>query len=321
MTVKPEDMKAILKKVLDEDSSFSFEMKVLQELRAWHFYCEHSGLYTDPITKINREFDIRAWLEPKKGWHICLGVECKNISTEAPLIIHSTTLPLKERTHSLIVNHSYASSYKAREKRRQERNTFVPVMGPIHAFHRAFNFQVEHRMKDGGNVFPSIYSTFGFVGRSMDKLKIKSKGGTDKSYHFDDSEIYAKFSQAQNSIVDLIEDSYCDEHEDMPHQFFVLPILVVPDGTLWEQKYLDDGQRQGDPEATDRIPFYVNKTYHKELHQHTPDFFLRFVEVVTFSGLKKLLQQMLVHDDGYEYDVFLSDDDLAEAIKKDRSID
>lgn len=321
MMIRRDEMKDILKKVLDEDSSFSFEMKVLQELRTWNFYCEHSGLYTDPITKVNREFDIRAWLKPKAGWHICLGVECKNISAEVPLVIHSTSIPLKERTHSLIINHSHISSYTAREKRRQERNTYVPIMGTIYPRDRAFNFQVQHRIKEGGNVFPSLYSKFEFVGRSMDKLKIKSKGGPDKSYHFDDGEIYAKFSQAQNSIVDLIEDAFCDEFEDIPHQFFVLPILVVPDGTLWEQKYLDDGQRHGDPEPAERIPLYVNKTYHKELHDHTPDFFLRFVEIVTFSGLKKLLEQMLVHDDGYDYDVFLSNEDVAEAVKKDRSID
>ncbi len=320
MTVKPDDMKAILMKVLDEDSSFSFEMKVLQELRTWKFYCEHSGVYTDPITKLNREFDIRAWLEPRNGWHICLGVECKNISAEAPLVIHSTSLQLNEKTHSLIINHSCISSYKAWKKRREGSNFIAPLIHPIQASERAFNFQVTHRVKDGGNVFPSLYSTFSYVGRSMDKLKIRGKA-TDKSYYFDDSEIYAKFSQAQNSIVDLIESSYCDEYEDMAHQFFVLPILVVPDGTLWEQKYLEDGQRHGVPEPVERIPFYVNKTYQKELHQQTPEFFLRFVEVVTSSGLQNLLKQMLVKDDGFDYTVFLPNDDLAAAVKKAKSTD
>lgn len=318
MAVNFNEIKEIIKDVLDQDSSFTFEMKVLKELSDMKFKTEHSGVYTDPYTKQNREFDIRAWLLQTDNWHIDLSVECKNISPEVPLIIHSTPIPLSERTHSLIINHSNISSYSARKKFRSSGDftrPLMPITQGMNAYEYSFNYIARHTVKSGGNVFPTLYSDFAFVGRSMDKLKSKSKGqGQEKTYYFDDSDIYQKFSQAQNSLVDLIEDAYCQEFEESIHQFLVLPIVVLPDGTLWEQKYSPDGSKVGDPELVERVPFYVNKTYIKELHQNTPNFTIRFVEIVTFSGLKKLMAKILNQDHGFKNLVFLSDDDLDQAV-------
>jgi hypothetical protein len=139
--------------------------------------------------------------------------------------------------------------------------------------------------------------------------------GKDKIYTLNDSEVFEKFSQAQNSLVEMIEDSYHFEYREGPirHQFFNLPILVVPNNTLWEQRYNPDGKKNGEPYPIKRIPFYINKTYQAELHKYTPSFFLRFMEVVTFDGLTEFLESMLNTKDGFEHTVFLRKEDEEQA--------
>jgi hypothetical protein len=50
-----------LQEFVENDSDFAFEMRVLVQLRALGFQCEHSGTYKDPITDKIRQFDIHAW--------------------------------------------------------------------------------------------------------------------------------------------------------------------------------------------------------------------------------------------------------------------
>lgn len=302
-------MKDEIIKALETDSSFSFEMEVLQALSNKKFQCDHSGLYIDPYTKKNREFDIRARLNVKDNWHINLAVECKKIDPESPLIIHSTMIPINDRVHSLIINYS---NYK---KESSSTISFIDNASAIYGanFAKALNHQVRYKDTPKGS-FPSLTSSFEFVGRSMDQLKSKMVG-KDKVYTLNDSEIHEKFSQAQHSLVEMIEDSYNFEYKKGPvrHQFFNLPILVVPNNTLWEQRYNPDGKKNGEPYPIKRVPFYINKTYQDEFHKYTPSFFLRFMEIVTFDGLTEFLETMLNTDDGFQNTVFLSEDDEQQA--------
>lgn len=193
------DIKSTLENVIDKESSFSFEMKILNHLREATFSCIHAGVYLDPYQKVNREFDIRAFKDLDECRHLRLAVECKNISPELPLVIHSTFIEKKERVHSLVVNYS--------GEQEKNGNTWTIPVSAVSFLNKVYPHSFCHEVSPRhlrGHQFASIYSDFELVGRSMDKLKVKIQG-KEKVYCFSDEEVYPKFSQCQNSLVGIIE--------------------------------------------------------------------------------------------------------------------
>lgn len=317
------DLKKILKETIEKKSDFSFEMRILEHTQKTKFDSEHSGTYLDPYTNFNREFDIRAYKTIGKSRHLQLAVECKNVSVDFPLIVHSTKITKSEKIHTLIINHSGYKEERSVEHsdgfstfRVSPASSDLSPMSNFYAYQRSFSHQVQYRVKDGNNIFPSLYSDFEYVGRSMDKLKMKGQGKT-LEYTLNDGEIYDKFSQCQNSLIDLIESVACKIFSDGAHQFALFPILVVPNGTIWEQRYNPDGTKAEEIKQVDRIPFYVDKLYGQELHQHTPSHLIRFVEIVTENGFTDLLP-ILEGEEDRNLPTFLLEKELQEVIKKEK---
>lgn len=91
-----------LQKFVEDDSDFAFEMRVLEQLRALGFQCEHSGTYRDPVTDKIRQFDIRAWKDHGTAT-LALAVECKNLRRSRPLLISAVPRTQGEAFHDLIV--------------------------------------------------------------------------------------------------------------------------------------------------------------------------------------------------------------------------
>ncbi len=300
------DIKTILNQTIKDESNFSFEMRNLEHLSNAGFKCLHSGIYIDPYQEINREFDIRAFKTLEGRKHLALAVECKNISTDLPLIIHSTKIEINDRTHSLMVNYS---GIKNDQKKGQI--TYIPEI-PISRRPDSFCHEISHKVKEDGNIFPSLYSDFEYVGRSMDKLKSKN---VDKKtvYYLGDEEIFPKFSQCQNSLVDFIDKAALEENENGIHQFGLFPILIVPNNALWEQRYNSNGTKAEEIFRTDRIPFCINKTYGKELNKLTPSYFVNFIEIVTEIGFINLLK-ILKGEEDRNLPTFLLEDELKNAV-------
>jgi hypothetical protein len=90
-----------LRGFVEESSDFGFEMSVLAGLRALGFQCEHSGVYSDPVTTKIRQFDIRA--ERKDGnRRLALAVECKNIKDSSPLLVSAVPRTKSESFHHIL---------------------------------------------------------------------------------------------------------------------------------------------------------------------------------------------------------------------------
>lgn len=96
-----------LTKYLDEYSDFAFELKTLEKLNAHGFNCEHSGTYDDPITKVPREFDLRATRTIDR-FRVRLAVECKNLKADFPLLILCVPRRPEEAFHEFV--HSFGSN-------------------------------------------------------------------------------------------------------------------------------------------------------------------------------------------------------------------
>jgi len=89
---------------LAQGSDFAFEMASLAILRSLNLESEHAGAYVDPITNRIRSYDIRArWFGPNRS--IRFAVECKNLRSTAPLVIHATPRLESEAYHTVIVRH------------------------------------------------------------------------------------------------------------------------------------------------------------------------------------------------------------------------
>lgn len=89
-------------------------------------------------------------------------------------------------------------------------------------------------------------------------------------------------------------------------------MLVVPDGTLWEQSYDPDGKKNKSVEQKNRIPFYINKVFNEELSEGVPAFVVTFVEIVTEAGLLELIKKVQGKEPDF-FPAFILDDEIKKA--------
>ncbi|MCB9091375.1 MAG: hypothetical protein H6621_09935 [Halobacteriovoraceae bacterium] len=296
-----------LKQVIEEKSDFSFEMKILNKIKNYGYKTVHSGTYLDPYTKLNREFDIRGRKECAGGKYIKLAVECKNFDPEVPIVIHSVLSHKKDLSHSILIEYSNLVDEILNEKKRA--STFPTIENPMHyMWERISSHEVNHRSIDN-NVFHSLYSNFEFIGKSLDKVNRKRKGQDKGKIYFDDSEIYSKYSQAINSLCELIIE--CESGEEATiNQFLLIPVLVVPNKSLYEVKYNDDGEIVSGPSEANRLPFFIDKKFDKELGKNFPSHKIHYLEIVTENGLDNLLNEVEGEKDFDNQPSFLGEDEL-----------
>ena len=124
----------------------------------------------------------------------------------------------------------------------------------------------------------SLYEPERFVGKSLLRLKGEGK----KLCAATDTDIYERWSQALASSVGLANraGSYPD------WCFFVMPLVVVPDGLLWAVDYNEEGKVSGDPTLVDECDYYVDRKI--TLGVAVP-FVVTHIHFVTLKGLSKML--------------------------------
>jgi hypothetical protein len=182
-----------------------------------------------------------------------LGVECKSLSPEAPLIVSRVPRPARESRHDVI------------------RRFLRPEHGDV-------SFAIEQ----SGIDHLRLYSTAEPVGKSTIRWD-----GTKKIAVPDDT--YDKWAQALASAAELVETAAHSAAEAKPIFEFVMPVLLINDGALWVVDYAEDGTRAAPALAQETTLFvdrkhevqgrYGPQTYHlSHLHIHTRTSFLRMLE-------------------------------------------
>ncbi len=225
---------------------------------------DHGGTYTDPVTSKTRQFDYRCRISKGiEGLHnILLAVECKNLNPELPLVVCGRNRNDKEAYHLVI----------ARDE----------------------NKHVSIAKVDG---MSSLYEPRGFVGKSLLRLKMKDKRLCSDG----DSEIYDKWSQALASSRDLAHEfANANATAERQGYAFLMPMVIVPDNSLWTVSYNDDGTIQDAPKQVDLCDFYVD---HK-LSASFP-FVLTHIQFATLKGLSTMLTQY-ADGDFYKWDKIFS---------------
>ncbi len=257
-----------IERFLAERDDFAFEMKVFQTLQSAEILGErlqvdHGGHYVDSVTGKSRQFDLRAGMT-KGLHHLRMSIECKHLSSSYPVLISRVPRPRKDAYHNLIVSkpRDVAATYEDR---------------PLY-----------HVARAAYGASPYLGETP--VGKSVTQVGLSKNG---REFVSGDAEIYEKWSQALASAEDLIWASIYD-HDNRGRgeaknfsRSVVLPLLVIPDGTLWVQDYSAEGSLLGVPAPVDACEFYLGKLFRKD----SP--FIRFelthLHIFTFSGLSSFL--------------------------------
>jgi len=257
-----------LSEFLDTSSDFAFELRCLELLSELGFQCQHAGSYVDPITKKSRQVDIRAQKRSKISFSVRLAVECKNLSDSFPLLMMCVPRSRDESFHELIL------SYDPDLVNHQSQWT-------IPAFRANCKIiRVDHA--------ESNY----IAGAAVGKSSVQVGKGSDNSIIANDAEVFEKWSQALASANDLVYEA-TREGEEKNGVFFslVLPILIVPDGTLWNVEYAENGTRSSEPARVDRCSFFIGHNYKAGDASRWRSLTISHLECVTVSGLEDLSKE------------------------------
>lgn len=257
-----------ISRCLDASDDFAFEMQILHVLRtttinAVTLKTEHGGTYTDPVTGLPRQFDIRVHLtrnrdEFRRNCFLRLSIECKRLHPNAPMVVSQSKRTVSESFHDYIRSH------------------FSPL--GVHPRVSRSTTQL------------SFYQPEQFVGRSVTLVK----SGQDSPAG--DSDIYMKWAQAIASVDELIWEGANDASGPaipVAHST-ALPFLVIPDGTLWTVEYDLEGNRSR-PKPAESCEFYVGKTSISRIH--SANFTITHLHIFTISGFEKFLLRELADEE------------------------
>lgn len=252
---------------LENYSDFSFEVKTLALLSGSGFSCSHSGTYIDPNTGKTREYDIRA------------------IKIEAAQGIGYYELQLPVECKNL---KPYSPLVVHRLPRRREESTHDLVVNTGMSRGRV-------------TVTPqfSMYKKGSHTGKAVDQLKRNGQGSINGS----DSEVFDKVSQALSSAHEMVQRAASGHGSFIVSS--VVPILVVPTGSLWVIDYDDNGNVVNGPQAVPQTAYYCGKilNHHSGAITH---YALSHLEIVTIDYLEEFVRCLQ-----------LDRDDLADLLKKE----
>jgi len=263
-----------ISKILDENSGFTLEMKVVSLLTSKKFEVEHGGTYEDPVTKKSRQFDVRAMFRDESRV-IRIAAECKALSKNCPLVIQRVPRTSNESFHDAYFVHKAASRPCS--------------LGVVDGKETA-------EMKTTNR--SPLYPVGGSVGKACHQVEMKNDGKNGKKMSLGDSEIYDKWAQAIASSNDLLHSSVEEGYRSKEDELwsFILPVLVVSNECLWSVDYDKDGKREGEPIQIDEVDYYVNNTisYFSIPTWHV--YAVSHIKILTFNGLEMLTKRIADKD-------------------------
>ncbi len=243
-------------------SDFAFECDVVRLLSDLGIPTEHGGTYDDPVTNKPRQFDVRSViykLEGEFGRQMYLAIESKNLQRNNPLVIH--------------------------ELRRKSPEWFHQIIGAWRRDPQPHAIPGQHVFSETITPSPQ-YPEGGHCGKATDQIHCLENGSLES----DDRDVYEKWAQAISSAHDLLARAASSPTRFQIARCFsvVLPIVVVPDATLWVIKYSPTGQRSP-PELADRSSFFVNKQVVYDRGPWRVGYRISHIEFMTIGGLRRFL--------------------------------
>jgi hypothetical protein len=255
--ITQQDIKDYLANTGDD---FRLELEVFNICKTFNFEASHGGTYQDPVTKKTRQYDIRASrVSEQSSFKVQLAIECKCLKPYFPLLIYQTPKAENENYHEIIFS-------------------YEPPDPSMHTVPAAKNEHLTGKY--------SFYRDFKFVGKSTVQI---GKTEQKKEFTGDDSEVFDKWSQALSSADDLISQSANFREKYKTKWFFAatVPILVVPDDTLWAANFSEDGAQVGTPKQADEAIIYIGKNY---WHPGSVSYTISYLHIYTVKAFKKFIR-------------------------------
>jgi hypothetical protein len=184
-----------------------------------------------------------------------LAVECKNLTTEFPLVVSRVPCPADESQHCLI-----------RTWLRRETGDFI--------------FEIAESDPSRWQLCP-VGSP---IGKSLTQIRWDGKRPVAS-----DSETYDKWIQAIASAAKLAELGAKRQQPDTAIYTFVMPVLLVADGTLWVVDYSEDGKRAA-PAQADETLYFVDRGHDLPHRYGTRTYHMRHLFIYTQTGFAKMLK-------------------------------
>lgn len=276
----PEITPDFIRALAAEGDDFGFEMRVLQVLReASSATIEHGGMYQDPVRHEPRQFDFGVEIFNGRRC-VQLAVECKNVFAGAPVVVSGSARLPHEATHDIVAS--------AHGSHREARSLRVGYLSRTLEVRRS-----------------QLFTPDAFVGKSIAKLK-PPKGGSKPGAHNEgyvfgnDADVFDPWSQAVAHAVAMARSAtdQCKKVQNRPAFTITLPIVVVPDGTLWTMNYDEGGNLVGDPQQTHTADIFRGQRF--QVIDEPPEFrqllHVSHFQFRTINGLRKLVHQLRAPD-------------------------
>ncbi|RGP35122.1 hypothetical protein [Pseudotabrizicola alkalilacus] len=276
-----------LEEYLADASDFAFELRILRMLTGKGLECSHGGQYKDPDTGKSREFDIR--LRATHGQiTVAAAIECKAIGAHFPLLVSCVSRDPSE---------SYQEVFCHQPRKSRPEPSFGFGVNLTHFDPPDLSgLQGKEAMRLG----PSpLYPPGQPVGKST--AQVGRREGKENELVANDAEFFEKWSQALQSLDDLVQDMGDSDTinrlwNGRLHFGCALPIVVVPNGTLWSVSFGPDGAKLGPPAQVGRVPIFIGRGYGKGNIDHSMS--VSHLEVMTEEGLSAFCDEFLSGPDG-----------------------
>jgi hypothetical protein len=240
---------------------FALELYAYSLASSKGFKVSHAGSYVDPVTGKTRQYDVRANRDCGNNFHTYFAIECKALRPSFPVLVSQ-------------ISRSKAESYQ----------TVIHTAGMIDFPPYNQNIMGPNTQRLEGSA--SIYPAGVYVGKAIVQVGYGEKG----SFHSNNNEVFEKWGQAIASANGQIRDAArLNDSSDRPSQSaIVIPVLVVPDGTLWVTGYGEDGELQNGPVQKNSVEIYIGdlQTTH---YNHTVEYAISHLHIVTRHGLEQFL--------------------------------
>ena len=258
-----------LQHYLDSHDDFALEMQVRRQVAAHGLEYAHGGSFEDPLTRSIRRYDLRACWE-RADCRVDLAIECRHLRPHYPLLVSRIPRRHSESYHQLVCSINL------------EPGPFSPLsVSPCEVFSLT--------PVSGG----SIYLPDAPVGKAFTQAGIRHDGQPVGG----DAGVRDKWSTAIGSLAELAGNAawYRDKTDGLHFLTSLIPLLVVPDATLWAVDYDADGRQLGPAQPLDEVEAFVGKDFWKVGGNN---YSVSHLHLCTVSGLEQFLTR-LTSDDAF----------------------
>lgn len=258
---RPTDVitKEHLEEFIATQDDFTLELFAYSHARSAGFNATHAGTYIDPQSGKARQFDVQANRKCGENLHVFMAIECKSLSPSFPLLI-SQIPRIQAESYQDIVKSAGHSRYSV-------------------VWEEASKLRLQGI---------SLYPANDYVGKAISQVGFNGEG----KLHSKDSEVHEKWGQAIASCNQLITKAMSViSFPPTAAQFSaVLPVLVVPDGTLWVANYSEDGKLIQGPMQRDEAQYFISSI--QSVNATPPlEYTLSHLHIVTTTGFSSLLER------------------------------